>query len=153
MGSVMKRANGRTVIQWTDGSGRQRQQVVVAAGQDGRPLSDRATEQLARRRLAELEEQGRRQRLGLEPLRAESLSMTFGALGGPGQPGRGRGAVQGEPRPKKVLAVDEFEQVLAEVPRRWEGPVATGLYAGLREGERALRKPKTTRNRPSTPSF
>lgn len=39
------------------------------------------------------------------------------------------------PRPRKVLAVDEFEQVLAEVPRRWEGPVATGLYAGLREGE------------------
>jgi hypothetical protein len=80
MGSVMKRANGRTVIQWTDGNGRQRQQVVVAAGQDGRPLSDRAIEQLARRRLAELEEQGRRHRLGLEPLRAESLSMTFGAL-------------------------------------------------------------------------
>jgi integrase len=39
------------------------------------------------------------------------------------------------PRPKKVLAVDEFELVLSEVPRRWEGPVATGLYAGLREGE------------------
>ncbi len=214
MGSVMKRANGRTVIQWTDGSGRQRQQVVVATGQDGRPLSERAIEQLARRRLAELEEQGRRQRLGLDPLRAESLSMTFGALMDwwwgvkgktlrshsarsyiekhlrgtlgplplrevtsariqrlladkagelapkslndlrafvfnffqvarkPGGPWEGRAnpvedveRFKVTPRPRKVLAVAEFEQVLAEVPRRWEGPVATGLYAGLREGE------------------
>ena len=214
MGSLMKRKNGRTVIQWTDGNGRQRQQVVAATGLDGQPLSARATEQLARRRLNELEEKARRQRLGLDPLRAESLSMTFSALMDwwwtlkgknlrshsahsyiekhlrhtlgplplrevtsariqrlladkagdlapkslndlrafvfnffqvarkPGGPWEGRAnpvedveRFKVTPRPKKVLAVDEFEAVLAEVPRRWEGPVATGLYAGLREGE------------------
>ena len=214
MGSVMTRKNGRTVIQWIDGSGRQRQQVVVGKGIDGRPLSTRATEQLARRRLAELEEKARRQRDGLDPLRSESLSMTFGALMDwwwelkgktlrsrsarsfiekhlrhtlgthplrevtsariqrlladeskhlspkslndlrafvfnffqvarkPGGPWEGRPnpvedveRFKVTPRPRKVLAVDEYEAVLAEVPRRWEGPVATGLYAGLREGE------------------
>src|SRR5512137_20915 len=80
MGSVLKRKNGRTVIQWIDGSGRQRQQAVMATGRDGRPLSARATEQLARRRLGEIEEKARRQRLGLDPTRSESLSMPFGAL-------------------------------------------------------------------------
>ncbi len=214
MGSVMRRKNGQTVIQWIDGNGRQRQQVVKATRQDGRSLSARAAERLARRRLAELEEKARRQRLGLDPLRAESLSMTFGALMDwwwgvkgktlrshsarsyiekhlrgtlgplplrevtsariqrlladkagelapkslndlrafvfnffqvarkPGGPWEGRAnpvedveRFKVTPRPRKVLAVDEFEQVLAEVPRRWEGPVATGLYAGLREGE------------------
>jgi hypothetical protein len=54
--------------------------VVVGKGLDGRALSARATEQLARRRLAEIEEKARRQRDGLDPVRSESLSMTFGAL-------------------------------------------------------------------------
>ena len=214
MGSVMKRKNGRTVIQWIDGSGRQRQQAVMATGRDGQPLSARATEQLARRRLGEIEEKARRQRLGLDPTRSESLSMPFGALfdwwweqkgktlrstavkpfllkhlrpaiwgtplrevtaarvqrlladkvdtlgpksrndlrgylfnifavarktGGPWE-GRQNPIEEVErskvvPRPKKILTPSEWEPVLAEVPPEWQGPVATGLYAVMREGE------------------
>ena len=214
MGSVLKRKNGRTVIQWIDGSGRQRQQAVMATGRDGLPLSARATEQLARRRLGEIEEKARRQRLGLDPTRSESLSMPFGALfdwwweqkgktlrstavkpfllkhlrpaiwgtplrevtaarvqrlladkvdslgpksrndlrgylfnifavarktGGPWE-GRQNPIEEVErskvvPRPKKILTPSEWEPVLAEVPPEWQGPVATGLYAVMREGE------------------
>ena len=214
MGSVLKRKNGRTVIQWIDGSGRQRQQAVMATGRDGQPLSARATEQLARRRLGEIEEKARRQRLGLDPTRSESLSMPFGALfdwwweqkgktlrstavkpfllkhlrptiwnaplrevtaarvqrlladqmdslgpksrndlrgylfnifavarktGGPWE-GRQNPIEEVErskvvPRPKKILTPLEWEPVLAEVPPEWQGPVATGLYAVMREGE------------------
>ncbi len=39
------------------------------------------------------------------------------------------------PKPKKILAPVEWEPVLAEVPEEWQGPVATGLYAVMREGE------------------
>jgi integrase len=39
------------------------------------------------------------------------------------------------PTPKKILQPDEFEPVLAEVPEVWKGPVATALYAVMREGE------------------
>jgi integrase len=39
------------------------------------------------------------------------------------------------PRPKAILEVHEFEPVLARVSAEWRGPVAVGLYAGLREGE------------------
>ena len=214
MGSVLKRKNGRTIIQWIDGSGRQRQQAVMATGRDGLPLSARATEQLARRRLGEIEEKARRQRLGLDPTRSESLSMPFGALfdwwweqkgktlrstavkpfllkhlrpaiwgtplrevtaarvqrlladkvdtlgpksrndlrgylfnifavarktGGPWE-GRQNPIEEVErskvvPRPKKILTPSEWEPVLAEVPPEWQGPVATGLYAVMREGE------------------
>ena len=38
-------------------------------------------------------------------------------------------------KPKKVLEPAEWGPVLAHVPERWRGPVATGLYAGLRAGE------------------
>lgn len=37
--------------------------------------------------------------------------------------------------PRSILQPDEMEPVLAEVPARWRGAVATTLYAGLREGE------------------
>ena len=214
MGSIVTRKNGRRVIQWVDGSGKQRQETLKAKGVEGMPLSPRAADQLARRRLAELEEKARRQRHGLEPLPSAALKMTFGELMDwwweqkgktlrsnaprylirkhlrptlgplplrevtaariqrlladkskelapkslndlrafifnfyevarkPGGPWEGRPNPVADvdrfkvtPKPRKVLAVDEFELVLAEVPRRWEGPVATGLYAGLREGE------------------
>jgi len=39
------------------------------------------------------------------------------------------------PKPRKVLAVDEWEPVLLEVPQEWRGPTAVALCAGLREGE------------------
>jgi integrase len=39
------------------------------------------------------------------------------------------------PKPKKILTTVEWEPVLAEVPPEWQGPVATGLYAVMREGE------------------
>lgn len=39
------------------------------------------------------------------------------------------------PTPKKILQPDEFDPVLAEIPDEWKGPVATGLYAVMREGE------------------
>lgn len=37
--------------------------------------------------------------------------------------------------PRSILQPDEMEPVIAEVPERWRGPVATALFAGLREGE------------------
>ncbi len=214
MGSMITRKNGRRVIQWIDGSGRQRQEALRATGVDGRPLSKRAAEQEARRRLAELESKARRQRHGLEPLPSESEGLSFGALldwwwdqhgktlrsptvrpflerhvrpalgdlplrevttarlrrlladksselgpkslnelrafihnifevareqGGPWE-GRVNPAAAVErlkvaPTPKKVLAPGEWEPVLGELPARLRGPVAVGLYAGLREGE------------------
>jgi len=39
------------------------------------------------------------------------------------------------PKVKRILEVNEWEPVLTEVPEEWRGPVAAGLYAGLREGE------------------
>ncbi len=39
------------------------------------------------------------------------------------------------PKQPRILALDEFEPVLAEVPDEWQGPVAVGLYGGMREGE------------------
>ncbi len=214
MGSILTRNDGRLVIQWIDGTGRQRQETVKAAGVDGRPLSSRAAEQIARRRLAELEEKARRQRHGLEPLPSESLGLTFGALldwwwdqhgktlrsptvrpflerhlrpelgdvplrevttarlrklladksrelgpkslnelrafvhnvfevareeGGPWE-GRVNPAAAVDRRkvpmtPRKILAPEEWEPVLAQLASRLRGPVAVGLYAGLREGE------------------
>jgi integrase len=60
----------------------------------------------------------------------------------PGAPWEGRpNPVEGvarykvAPKPKKILQIDEFEPVITEVPDEWKGPVATGLYAVLREGE------------------
>jgi integrase len=38
-------------------------------------------------------------------------------------------------QPKKILVPDEWPPVLAQLPPRLRGPVAVGLYAGLREGE------------------
>ncbi len=196
---------------------RQRQAApgdAAATGIDGRPLTKRAAEQEARRRLSELEEKARRQRHGLEPLPSESLGMTFGKLldwwweqhgktlrsttvrpflerhlrpaledlplrevttariqrlladkssalapktlnelraflhnifevarvqGGPWE-GRVNPASAVERRkvtqqPKKILVPDEWPPVLAQLPARLRGPVAVGLYAGLREGE------------------
>jgi integrase len=214
MGSILTRNDGRLVIQWIDGTGRQRQETVKATAQDGKRLSQRAAEQVARRRLAELEEKARRQRHGLEPLPSESLCLTFGALvdwwwdqhgktlrsptvrpflerhlrpklGGlplrevttarlrklladksselgpkslnelrafvhnvfevardEGGPWEGRvnpaAAVDRRRVPtsaRKILAPEEWEPVLAHLPSRLRGPVAVGLYAGLREGE------------------
>lgn len=37
--------------------------------------------------------------------------------------------------PRAILQPEEMEPVLAQVPARWRGAVATTLYAGLREGE------------------
>jgi hypothetical protein len=229
MGSVMQRKNGQTVIQWIDAEGRQRQQVVEARGQGGQPLSERATEQLARRRLAELEEKARRQRLGLDPLRVESLSMTFGALMDwwwgvkgktlrshsahsyiekhlrstlgplplrevtsariqrlladkaselapkslndlrafvfnffqvarkPGGPWEGRAnpvedveRFKVTPRPRKVLAVDEFEAVLAEVPRRWEGPSRLASTPACARARSSASSRRTSISRPAS---
>src|SRR5512139_2199784 len=214
MGSILARNDGRLVIQWIDGAGRQRQETVRASALDGRALSSRAADQHARRRLAELEEKARRQRHGLEPMPSESLGLTFGALLdwwwdqhgktlrsptvkpflerhlrpelcdvplrevttarlrklladkshelGPkslnelrafvhnvfevareeGGPWEGRvnpaAAVSRRKVPttaRKVLAPDEWVPVLAQLAPRLRGPVAVGLYAGLREGE------------------
>jgi integrase len=56
-------------------------------------------------------------------------------VGGARQPRRVHPDVQVTPRPKAILEVHEFEPVLEHVPDEWRGPVAVGLYAGLREGE------------------
>jgi integrase len=37
--------------------------------------------------------------------------------------------------PRSILQSDEMEPVLVHVPATWRGPVATALFAGLREGE------------------
>jgi integrase len=195
---------------------RQRQGPAGVAGNEGarwKPLTARSLEQLARRRIAELEEKARRQRHGLEPLPSETLGSTFGELRAwwweqkgktlrstmvrpflethlaeldgeplrdvtsvrlqrlladkaehlapkslnhlrgfpfnfyavarkPGGPCEGRAnpvedverfKVAG--RPRRFLELAEWEPVLVEVPVEWRGPVAVGLYAGLREGE------------------
>jgi integrase len=213
VGTFLKRKDGRRVIQWIDGNGKLRQESLKAKGLDGKPLTARSLEQLARRRIAELEEKARRQRHGLEPMPSEALGSTFGELrawwwevkgktlrstmvrpfldkhlaeldgeqlrdvtsvrlqrlladkvgalgpkslnhlrgflfnfyavarkpGGPWE-GRPNPVVDVERfkvarRPRRFLELDEWEPVLAEVPDAWRGPVAVGLYAGLREGE------------------
>ena len=214
MGSIGKRDDGRSYVQWVDGSGVQRQETLPRLGKDGKPLTTRGIEKEGRRRLADYESKARRQRLGLDPTRSESLSMPFGALfdwwweqkgktlrstavkpfllkhlrptiwgtplrevtaarvqrlladkvdtlgpksrndlrgylfnifavarktGGPWE-GRQNPIEEVErskvvPRPKKILTPSEWEPVLAEVPPEWQGPVATGLYAVMREGE------------------
>ena len=42
---------------------------------------------------------------------------------------------EGTSVPVWALTPSEWEPVLAEVPPEWQGPVATGLYAVMREGE------------------
>ena len=80
MGTFLKRKVGRRVIQSIDGNGKVRQESLATKGLDGKPLTARSLEQLARRRIAELEEKARRQRHGLEPLPSETLGSTFGEL-------------------------------------------------------------------------
>ncbi len=48
MGSVLKRKNGRTIIQWIDGSGRQRQETLPRNGKDGKPLTEKGAEREGR---------------------------------------------------------------------------------------------------------
>jgi integrase len=214
MGSILMRNDGRCVIQWFDGSGRQRQESLPRSGQDGRPLTAKGLEKEARRRLREYEAQALRHQHGLDPLPSDSLEMPFGDLldwwweqkgktlrstmvrpflekhlrstigllrlrevtttrlqrlladkvdelapkslnhlraflfnifataKKPGGPWAGRANPVAEverfkvvPKPKKILAPEEWAPVLAQVPEEWRGPVATGLYAVLREGE------------------
>src|SRR6266542_3374545 len=80
MGTFLKRKDGRRVIQWVDGSGKVRQETLETKGLDGKPLTARSLEQLARRRIAEHEEKARRQHHGLDPAPSESLGMRFGDL-------------------------------------------------------------------------
>jgi len=80
MGSVMKRKNGRTVIQWIDGSGRQRQETLPRNGKDGKPLTEKGAERKGRNRLVDYEGKARRPRQGLEPLPTASLDMLFDQL-------------------------------------------------------------------------
>jgi integrase len=77
----------------------------------------------------------------LNHLRAFIHNM-FSVASQPGGPWEGRAnpvaavpTFKVTPRPKAILEVHEFEPVLACVDERWRGPVAVGLYAGLREGE------------------
>ena len=212
---LMFRTDGTPVIQWEDGSGRQRQQRLPRTGRDGRALTQAGIEAEAQRRLHEYREKARRERQGLDPLTSDSLRMPFDELldwwwehhgmklrstavksvlanhlrpdlgnlplrevttvrlrrwltdkeaeglapksrnhlrgyvynvfevaRGGGGPWAGRAnPVEGVPRavvvaePKKILEPQEWAAVLTEVPERWRGPVAVGLYAGLREGE------------------
>src|SRR5438105_84914 len=73
MGSIMHRADGRRVIQWIDGSGKQRQKTVKAntAG---------AAQRKAERLLAELELRAERQQLGLDARPSDVAGLLFGSL-------------------------------------------------------------------------
>ena len=68
MGSVLYR-DDRWVIEWKDATGRYRQKRTKCR-----------TKAEARRMVEDLERQAERQRLGLEPLRAERQHVTFGEL-------------------------------------------------------------------------
>ena len=211
-GLSQRKDDGRWLIQWFDADGRQRQETLPDRTKDGKPLTIRAIEAEAMRRLTEYREAARRQRHGLDaapvatrmtfgqlrawwweqkgktlrstmvgpflnkhlreldalPLRSVTsvriqrlladkvetlapksrndlrsfLFNIFSVASAPGGPWAGRvNPVAAVPRakvarkPRRVLELAEFEPVLAEVPPEWQGVVATGLYAGLREGE------------------
>lgn len=77
----------------------------------------------------------------LNHLRAFLHSM-FAVASQPGGPWEGRlNPVAAVPtfkvtrKPKAILEIHEFDLVIAQVSQQWRGPVAVGLYAGLREGE------------------
>ena len=74
------RPDGRAVIQWEDGSFRQRQETIPAVGKDGRPLSQKGMEAEAQRRLHEYRERARRERQGLDPLTTEAMRMPLADL-------------------------------------------------------------------------
>jgi integrase len=214
MGSIGKRGDGRSYVQWVDGSGVQRQETLPRLGKDGKPLTARGIEKEGRRRLAEYEGKALRQRRGLDPLPSEAVNLPFGELfewwwqqkgknlrstmvrpflekhlrptiwetplrevtasrlqrlladkvddlapkslndlrsyifnifevakktgglwAGRPNPVEEVERFKVAPKPKKILATDEWEPVLDEVPEEWQGPVATGLYAVMREGE------------------
>src|SRR5690349_9174815 len=80
MGSILERKDGRCVVQWIDGSGRQRQETLPRTGKDGQPLTAAGLRKEARRRLQEYEAKALRQQHGLDPLPSESLDRTFGEL-------------------------------------------------------------------------